>query len=551
MTRILLAESVPVSREPMGAVLQREGYEMALVEDGQKALTAIESARVPFDLLIFDVTLPRLGGLELLSSLRQDPRYESVPVILLSESGERELVLRARELKVSSFLIKSTFSIDQFLSEIKKASEVVFAEKEEKESPSHFLNLIKQAPGKRSQERLQGRTISTTAAAILRVVSSNTSSASDLAAVVKSDLPLTAKILSLSNSAAFSAGHRSIISLEEAIGVIGFNLVRYLATSLSVFQPLTGRASGEHSLRLSRRWAHSVVTGMLMEELFSGTLLKHTASMVGLLHELPDIVIMQEFEEEWSEAKISSLKNNSSFEREFLRTTGATLFEVEQYVLKNLTLPQEITAPISDFLSGLNPLREMGSELVAGMALCHAHAQALLFAPDEECFITSFEKRHLSRFAPVNLKHFERLQTFGLRATEALRHVLPANGLSLSHTQCSDEPALYIRHPEISDYDPIAIGLAHTLGNLTVASQNSIERGEVKHIPMLAIIVSPNDDVGNLYRLLRKMNPSVRIIVFALSRAKRKPGRYLEEAALFLPISLRSCSECSQWYTGS
>src|SRR5512138_3905496 len=66
--------------------LRREQYEVAVAYDGESALAA--ARRSPPDLVILDLMLPGLGGLEVCRRLRADPRTAKVPVIMLTAKGE-------------------------------------------------------------------------------------------------------------------------------------------------------------------------------------------------------------------------------------------------------------------------------------------------------------------------------------------------------------------------------------------------------------------------------------------------------------------------------
>jgi CheY-like chemotaxis protein len=73
-------------------------------EDGLAALTlAIKS---PPGLIISDVAMPRMNGLELVKSLRDMPQLASVPIILLTTKGEQVYRTRAAMLQVQDYLVK-------------------------------------------------------------------------------------------------------------------------------------------------------------------------------------------------------------------------------------------------------------------------------------------------------------------------------------------------------------------------------------------------------------------------------------------------------------
>ena len=74
MTKVLLAEDDPAISDPLARALRREGYEVEVCGDG---VSALESARELPDLLILDLGLPRLSGMEVLNRARS--RGQTMP----------------------------------------------------------------------------------------------------------------------------------------------------------------------------------------------------------------------------------------------------------------------------------------------------------------------------------------------------------------------------------------------------------------------------------------------------------------------------------------
>ena len=86
--RVLLAEDEPNIVESLVFLLERAGFEVDSEMHGQAAL---ESALAnPPDVMILDVMLPGLDGLEILRRLRADARCQRLPVLMLTAKGQRE-----------------------------------------------------------------------------------------------------------------------------------------------------------------------------------------------------------------------------------------------------------------------------------------------------------------------------------------------------------------------------------------------------------------------------------------------------------------------------
>ena len=113
--RVLLADDNADMREYLQRLL-RPGYEVTTVTDGQAAL---EAARAdPPDILISDVMMPRLGGLQLVAALRADLRTAEVPVLLLSARAGQEAAIEGLEAGADDYLVKP-FSAAELLARVR------------------------------------------------------------------------------------------------------------------------------------------------------------------------------------------------------------------------------------------------------------------------------------------------------------------------------------------------------------------------------------------------------------------------------------------------
>jgi two-component system response regulator len=65
-----------------------------------------EETSTPFDLILLDLKLPKISGLEVLERIKTDPRTRSVPVVVLSSSREPSDVVRAYHLGANSYVVK-------------------------------------------------------------------------------------------------------------------------------------------------------------------------------------------------------------------------------------------------------------------------------------------------------------------------------------------------------------------------------------------------------------------------------------------------------------
>ncbi len=102
-SRIVIAEDDPTTRELLTTMVEGLGYTVIAVEDGQAALEAV--AAQPPDLVISDVAMPRMNGIELCRSLKGDPRTFLIPFVLITASAS-ESRLEGLEAGADEFLGK-------------------------------------------------------------------------------------------------------------------------------------------------------------------------------------------------------------------------------------------------------------------------------------------------------------------------------------------------------------------------------------------------------------------------------------------------------------
>jgi len=100
--RILIVEDDVDLRETLGRALSREGYQVSFAGDGSEAISVVKQR--PYDLVIVDLVMPKMGGIKMLEELRN--LGLTVPSIVITAFGDRFLYQRAMELGASEFLLK-------------------------------------------------------------------------------------------------------------------------------------------------------------------------------------------------------------------------------------------------------------------------------------------------------------------------------------------------------------------------------------------------------------------------------------------------------------
>ncbi len=116
--KILVVEDDEFLRELYDELLKGEGYEVSLAEEGEQGLTKITEGG--FDLVLLDIMLPKMDGLEILRHVKSTPpKQKNGPVVLLTNLGQDSIIKEGFSLGAAGYLIKSAMNPDQVLSEVK------------------------------------------------------------------------------------------------------------------------------------------------------------------------------------------------------------------------------------------------------------------------------------------------------------------------------------------------------------------------------------------------------------------------------------------------
>ena len=111
--KILVVESQESIRRSLWKILVQEGYDPMEARDGVDGLCKA-SAYKP-DIIIMDLTLPRMDGIEAITRLRENEGTWDIPVVVLTGHVSEESFREAMEAGASAIMGKSRFKIDNFL----------------------------------------------------------------------------------------------------------------------------------------------------------------------------------------------------------------------------------------------------------------------------------------------------------------------------------------------------------------------------------------------------------------------------------------------------
>ena len=115
-SRVLIVEDEPDIRELVVHHLKREGYQVSAAASGEEALRQVQA--VPPDLVLLDLMMPAMDGLEVCRRLRQDPVTASLPIVMLTAKGDEVDRVLGLELGADDYVVKP-FSPKELLARVR------------------------------------------------------------------------------------------------------------------------------------------------------------------------------------------------------------------------------------------------------------------------------------------------------------------------------------------------------------------------------------------------------------------------------------------------
>ena len=117
--KILLVEDEDFIRELYTRQLAKAGFAVKSAVDGQSGLETLK--KETFDLLLLDIMLPGINGLQLLREFKTQNPNSPMITILLTNLGQEAVIKEGFELGAQAYLIKASYTPDQVVSEVKNA----------------------------------------------------------------------------------------------------------------------------------------------------------------------------------------------------------------------------------------------------------------------------------------------------------------------------------------------------------------------------------------------------------------------------------------------
>ncbi len=119
MATILLIEDNDFLVDIYSRVLTSSNYQLVVRKNGEEGLNLAQSGH--FDLILLDILLPGISGMEVLKQLKSNPKTASIPVYMLTNLGQESIIDQAYKFGADGYLVKSQFLPNQISKEVDNA----------------------------------------------------------------------------------------------------------------------------------------------------------------------------------------------------------------------------------------------------------------------------------------------------------------------------------------------------------------------------------------------------------------------------------------------
>jgi two-component system chemotaxis response regulator CheY len=115
--KILIVDDSATVRQQVGLALTQVGHEVEEAVDGQDGLERISKGGL--DLVICDVNMPRMDGIEMVTKAKSDGANPALPIIMLTTEGDPALIARAKQAGAKGWIVKP-FKAELLVGAVKK-----------------------------------------------------------------------------------------------------------------------------------------------------------------------------------------------------------------------------------------------------------------------------------------------------------------------------------------------------------------------------------------------------------------------------------------------
>jgi CheY-like chemotaxis protein len=119
--KVLIVEDEKALLESYAELVQAAGYEVEMAEDGYQGLDFLANNNGSVDIVLLDLMMPGVDGLEVLSAVKANPgKYGNMPIVVLTNMTSDAVIKEAFDNGASSYLVKTDIDYERLIKELSK-----------------------------------------------------------------------------------------------------------------------------------------------------------------------------------------------------------------------------------------------------------------------------------------------------------------------------------------------------------------------------------------------------------------------------------------------
>lgn len=328
MRRVLFVDDEPEFLEGLKRMLrpQKQEWELAFAPSGATALALMAAS--PFDVIVTDMRMPGMDGIDLLERVQEE--HPQVVRIVLSSHTELSTALRLVPVA------------HQFLAKPCDAHMLRVAV----ERACHLKALLHDDSIRRTVGAMGDLpSLPRTYHALTLALADPDTSLQKIARIVELDVGISAKILQLVNSAFFGVA-RSITNIQKAVGYIGFSTLKCLVLSVEVFRVFAPKGS-LLGFSLEDLQRHARLTASIASRLPVPSHLVDIAIVSGMLHDVGKLIMAWKFPERFVKLMVEARQEKCPLHQVEEREFGFSHAEIGAYLLGLWGLPYAVVEAVA------------------------------------------------------------------------------------------------------------------------------------------------------------------------------------------------------------
>lgn len=349
--------------EPLHLILRgnllhmNANWEIEFVSSSNEALQAME--RAPFDVIITDLDLPEMEGVQLLEQVTA--RFPRTLRFTFSQQSDRDTTQSV--LRSAHQLLSKPCDVQELIQRL--ACALGLRDVLEGRDLVEVVLQIKSLP-----------TMSSLYRELLARLQSSNCSAKELGHVIERDMALTSKMLQVANSAFFGLRCR-VSSPSDAVIMLGTDVVKSLVMSLELFSRLGGDCVAPG--RAERLMGDSIVASRMAQEVAEigggDRTLQDDCFAAGLLHNIGELVLMSKLSSRYRTVLGVAASENISVLAAELKVLGTSHAEIGAYLLASWGLPVQVIEAVAwHHRPSKSPIRRFGTLVAVHIADCVSSA---------------------------------------------------------------------------------------------------------------------------------------------------------------------------------